>query len=130
MAIAMGWRKPDNVAGSSAPAIMIGIFVASGGLLFGYDTGTINGILAMTSFKNQFSTGYRQDNGSLALEPSQTAIIVSILSLGTVAGALLAAPFGDIFGRRKSLIGAVTLFNFGCVFQVCAQAIPMMLAGR
>lgn len=27
------------VAGSSAPAIMIGLFVATGGLLFGYDTG-------------------------------------------------------------------------------------------
>jgi glycerol uptake facilitator-like aquaporin len=39
MAIAMGWQKPDNVAGSSAPAIMVGLFVASGGLLFGYDTG-------------------------------------------------------------------------------------------
>lgn len=39
MAIAMGWHKPDNVAGSSAPAIMVGLFVASGGVLFGYDTG-------------------------------------------------------------------------------------------
>jgi len=39
MAIAMGWHKPDNVAGSSAPAIMVGLFVATGGLLFGYDTG-------------------------------------------------------------------------------------------
>jgi len=35
-------RPPANllpVAGSSAPAIMIGLFVATGGLLFGYDTG-------------------------------------------------------------------------------------------
>ena len=39
MAIAMGWHKPDNVAGTSAPAIMVGLFVATGGLLFGYDTG-------------------------------------------------------------------------------------------
>ncbi|CAI4218904.1 unnamed protein product [Parascedosporium putredinis] len=39
MAIAMGWKKPDNVAGTAAPAIMVGLFVASGGLLFGYDTG-------------------------------------------------------------------------------------------
>ena len=39
MAVAMGWRRPDNVAGSSIPAVMIGMFVASGGLLLGYDTG-------------------------------------------------------------------------------------------
>lgn len=130
MAMAMGWRKPDNVAGSSAPAIMIGIFVASGGLLFGYDTGTINGILAMSSFKDQFSTGYRGSDGALALTPYETAIVVAILSLGTVLGALLAAPLGDSFGRRKSLIGAVTVFNFGCIFQVCAKDIPIMLVGR
>lgn len=129
MAFAMGWRKPDNVAGSSAPAIMIGIFVASGGLLFGYDTGTINGILAMTAFKEQFSTGYSR-NGSPSISPSETAIIVAILSAGTVVGALIAAPVGDYWGRRKSLIGAVTAFNFGVIFQVCAQAIPMLVAGR
>ncbi|KAG6368664.1 hypothetical protein INS49_002877 [Diaporthe citri] len=129
MAFAMGWRKPDNVAGSSAPAIMIGIFVASGGLLFGYDTGTINGILAMSAFKEQFSTGYTR-NGHPSISPTQTAIIVAILSAGTVVGALLAAPVGDYWGRRKSLIGAVTAFNFGVIFQVCAQAIPMLVAGR
>ncbi|KAI7779814.1 hypothetical protein LA080_000312 [Diaporthe eres] len=129
MAFAMGWRKPDNVAGSSAPAIMIGIFVASGGLLFGYDTGTINGILAMSAFKEQFSTGYTR-NGHPSISPTQTAIIVAILSAGTVVGALLAAPVGDYWGRRKSLIGAVTAFNFGVIFQVCAHAIPMLVAGR
>lgn len=90
---------------------------------------TINGILAMRAFRDQFSTGHT-DAAGLALSPSETAIVVAILSVGTVIGALLAAPVGDHFGRRKSLIGAVTVFNFGCIFQVCAQAIPMMLIGR
>lgn len=90
---------------------------------------TINGILAMTAFKEQFSTGYSR-NGSPSISPSETAIIVAILSAGTVVGALIAAPVGDYWGRRKSLIGAVTAFNFGVIFQVCAQAIPMLVAGR
>jgi MFS transporter, SP family, sugar:H+ symporter len=29
-------KKPDNAAGSAAPAIIIGMFVAFGGVLFGY----------------------------------------------------------------------------------------------
>lgn len=41
------FNKPDDVAGSALPAILIGAFVAFGGVLFGYDTGTIGGILAM-----------------------------------------------------------------------------------
>ena len=29
-------KKPPHVAGSAAPAIIIGLFVAFGGILFGY----------------------------------------------------------------------------------------------
>lgn len=29
-------KKPDSVAGSGAPAIIVGLFVAFGGILFGY----------------------------------------------------------------------------------------------
>lgn len=98
-------------------------------LLIRFMSSTINGILAMTAFKEQFSTGYTR-NGQPAISPTQTAIIVAILSAGTVVGALIAAPVGDFWGRRKSLIGAVTAFNFGVIFQVCASAIPMLVAGR
>ncbi|KAK2003855.1 glucose transporter rco-3 [Colletotrichum falcatum] len=129
MAIAMGWQKPDNVAGSSAPAIMVGLFVASGGLLFGYDTGTINGIISMTAFRRDFTTGYTE-NGLPTLSPAESSIIVAILSAGTVLGALLAAPMGDTWGRRISLILSVGVFSFGGIFQVCAHDIPMLLVGR
>jgi hypothetical protein len=40
-------RKPADVPGSAVPAIIVGLFVSFGGILFGYDTGTISGILAM-----------------------------------------------------------------------------------
>ena len=30
-------KKPDNVEGSAVPAILIGLFVAFGGVLFGYE---------------------------------------------------------------------------------------------
>ncbi|PFH57696.1 hypothetical protein XA68_14675 [Ophiocordyceps unilateralis] len=129
MAIAMGWRKPDNVAGSSTPAVMVGLFVASGGLLFGYDTGAINGILAIPEFKRQFSTTCRR-NGEADLCPRELSIVVSILSAGTVVGALLAAPAGDSFGRRITLLLAVAVFCVGAICQVCADAIPLLLVGR
>ncbi|KAI1174305.1 general substrate transporter [Nemania sp. FL0916] len=131
MAMAMGWHKPDNVAGSSAPAIMVGLFVATGGVLFGYDTGTINGILAMKSFRDQFSTGYRHEtDGELDLRPDQIAILVGILSAGTFAGALLSAPFGDWIGRRLSIIASIGIFIVGVIFQVTANTLPLLLPGR
>jgi MFS family permease len=84
----------------------------------------------MESFVKQFNTGARNTNGDITLAPSQTAIIVAILSAGTFIGALFGAPLGDTFGRRKSLIGSLGVFCFGVIFQICAQAIPMLLAGR
>lgn len=131
MAIAMAWHKPDNVAGSSAPAIMIGLFVATGGLLFGYDTGTISGVVAMRAFRQQFSTGYVDPtDNELSISPSQSAQVVAILSAGTFFGALLAAPMGDHIGRRISLIIAVGIFCIGVALQTAAMHIPMLIAGR
>lgn len=84
----------------------------------------------MGSFKDQFNTGYESSSGNKTLSPSQISIIVAILSAGTVVGALFAAPLGDWLGRRISIIGSVCVFCFGVIFQVCADAIPMLLAGR
>lgn len=130
----MGWRRPDNIAGSSAQAIMVGFFVATGGLLFGYDTGTINGILAMDSFLYQFAVGGSVERTPTSTPPplpvSQQAIIIGMLSIGTVLGSLLAAPTGDHFGRRKSLIASVGVFVFGAIFQICSTNIATLLVGR
>ena len=91
---------------------------------------TINGIIAMRSFMDQFSTGYRDKNDMPAFTPEQISIIVAMLSAGTVVGALVSAPVGDYFGRRLSLIGAVAVFCFGVIFQICANDIPLLLVGR
>ncbi|KAI6774473.1 hypothetical protein HG531_001322 [Fusarium graminearum] len=132
MARAMGWHKPENFAGSSIRAILVGLFVSSGGLLFGYDVGVINGILAMDVFQNDFATDQtcRDENDHIDLCPIDSSLIVAILSGGAVVGSILAAPAGDSIGRRKTLFLAVVTFCIGAIFQVCAQATPMLLVGR
>lgn len=128
----MGWqlKAPPGTPGKSWPAIVIGLFVAFGGVLFGYDTGTIGGILAMDYWRNQFSTGYRDSTGHLDVTSSQSSEIVSILSAGTFFGALTAAPFGDFMGRRMALIVSTFVFIFGVILQTAATAIPLFVAGR
>lgn len=84
----------------------------------------------MRSFRDQFSTGFRDASGQLDLRPDQISITVAILSAGTFAGSLLAAPFGDWIGRRLSIIASIGVFILGVIFQVTADALPLLLAGR
>ncbi|PCG94524.1 Major facilitator superfamily domain, general substrate transporter [Penicillium occitanis (nom. inval.)] len=123
-------RQPEGTAGKAWPAILISGFVAFGGILFGYDTGTISGILAMPYWDKTFSTGYRDATGNLTITSSQSSAIVSILSAGTFFGALGAAPMGDFVGRRWGLIASTGVFSLGVALQTAATAIPLFLAGR
>ncbi|KAI9789463.1 MAG: High-affinity glucose transporter rgt2 [Peltula sp. TS41687] len=118
-------KKPEGVAGSAWPAILIGLFVAFGGVLFGYDTGTIGGILEMPYWQRLFAKGNHTN-----ITSSEKSLIVSILSAGTFFGALLASPMGDLTGRRWGLIYSTFVFTFGVILQTAATAQPMFIAGR
>jgi SP family sugar:H+ symporter-like MFS transporter len=105
---------------------LVGFFMAFGGVLYGYDTGTIAGILTMKFWKKGFST---QPDGSITA--SEDSLIVSILSAGTFFGALLAAPLADKLGRRMGLLIAVGgVFNFGVILQTASTSQPLFIAGR
>lgn len=124
-------KRPEEAAGSAAPAIIIGLFVAFGGILFGYDTGTISGILAMKYWRELFSTGFINEKDHLPdVTANEASVIVSILSAGTFLGALTAAPVADFTGRRWGLIISTGVFSIGVVLQAIATAIPMFCAGR
>ncbi|KAI5920936.1 general substrate transporter [Camillea tinctor] len=122
--------KPEQDAGKAWPAIVIGLFVAFGGVLFGYDTGTISGILAMEYWQALFSTGYVNSSGHPDVSPSQSSAIVSILSAGTFFGALASPLFADNIGRRMALIASSFVFILGVILQTAAVALPLFLAGR
>jgi SP family sugar:H+ symporter-like MFS transporter len=109
-------------------AIVVSAFAAFGGFLYGYDTGTISGIIAMNYFKQTF--GVLQANGQYILPSASTSLIVSILSAGTFFGALLGYPASDFLGRRWGLILACAIFSVGVVFQTAASSLPLFVVGR
>lgn len=84
----------------------------------------------MQTFRDDFSTGYIANNGKPDIYPSQVSLIVAMLSVGTAVGALLAAPAGDYWGRRLSLIAAIGIFCIGAIFQLCATNVPILVVGR
>ncbi|KAJ4401744.1 Plasma membrane low glucose sensor [Neurospora sp. IMI 360204] len=124
------FQRPPDEKGSVWFSVLIGVFVAFGGLLFGYDTGTINGVITMKYWDEHFSTGYTDAKGKLTISPSQQSLIVSILSAGTFVGALASPLLADRMGRRWGLIISPWIFNAGVMMQVVSFAIPLFVAGR
>ncbi|KAI4720891.1 general substrate transporter [Aureobasidium sp. EXF-10727] len=122
-------RRPEGEVGAVWPAIAVGTFVAFGGVLYGYDTGTISDILAMDYWLKLFAT-HTDATGAPIITASQSSEIVSLLSVGTFFGALLAAPSGDFLGRKLGLMAWLCVFCVGVVLQTAATAIPLFVAGR
>jgi len=115
----------EKKAGSTWMGIFVGLFAAFGGILFGYDTGTIGGIMAMP-----YVTSHFPDNKK-SFTSSETSLIISILSVGTFFGALSAPLMSDRLGRRWTLIIATLgIFNLGVILQTASTSIPLLVAGR
>ncbi len=122
MAEAAGEVQTDTAASSSARRrsrylIAVGLVIMLAGALFGYDQGVISG--ALTGIQKQFHVG------TLLLE-----VITSWVTLGAMAGALVAGWMADRLGRRLTIIAAAILFVIGALGEALAPGTPVLVIGR
>ncbi|AET41356.1 sugar porter family MFS transporter Ecym_8060 [Eremothecium cymbalariae DBVPG len=110
---------------SNRMSFVVGIFVATGGFLYGYDTGLINSITEMDYVKTHFSTHAGQ------FTAREMSILVSFLSLGTFFGALGAPLLADTYGRKSTIIfSTFFVFTVGTALQVAAHELKLLVIGR
>lgn len=126
------FKADEKTEGSTFMAIFVGLFAAFGGVLYGYDTGTISGIMAMKYVLQHFPEDHPGVNGGEGVFSSKEhSLIVSILSCGTFFGSLLAPYISDSIGRRWTLIIATSIvFNLGVILQTASTGIKLLVAGR
>ncbi|MDX3380680.1 sugar porter family MFS transporter [Streptomyces niveiscabiei] len=88
-----------------------------GGLLFGYDTGVINGALP-----------YMKDD--LGLTPFTEGMVTSSLLLGAALGAVVGGRLSDARGRRRTILGLAVLFFAGALGATLAPSTAAMVVAR
>ncbi|KII90366.1 hypothetical protein PLICRDRAFT_52109 [Plicaturopsis crispa FD-325 SS-3] len=102
-------------------AIMLALVASMGGFIFGYDTGQISDILLMDDFLQRFATCSSPDDASqCSFSVVREGLIVSLLSIGTLAGALIGAPTADWLGRRYAMVSECMLFIVGVIIQLAS----------
>ncbi|RDB21794.1 High-affinity glucose transporter ght2 [Hypsizygus marmoreus] len=110
-------------------AILLALVASMGGFIFGYDTGQISDILLMNDFRLRFATcGTPGDVATCEFSTVRAGLIVSLLSIGTLVGALCGAPTADYLGRRYAMVVECGLFIIGVVIQVTATGVWQQFA--
>ena len=93
----------------------LAVLACIGGFLFGYDTSNIGSALGFIPYHlSSFATGY----------------LVAGASLGAAAGALVAGPLTDHFGRKILLITDAAIYAVGSILSAVTVDAGMLLASR
>lgn len=87
----------------------------------------------MPDFMRRF--GQASDDGmggtTYSFSPVRSGLIVGLLSIGTLVGALIAAPIADKIGRRLSVSLWCTVVSLGFVIQIASDtAYEQLIVGR
>ncbi|WP_405514055.1 sugar porter family MFS transporter [Streptomyces canus] len=96
---------------------VITLIATFGGLLFGYDTGVINGALP-----------YMTDD--LGLTAVTEGMVTSSLLLGAALGAVIGGRLSDARGRRRTILALAVLFFVGALACTLAPTTAVMVVAR
>jgi len=102
---------------SSAFVVKVSLVAALGGLLFGYDTAVIAGVI-----------GYLQKR--FELSPIMTGWAASSAIWGCAFGAMMAGYLSDRFGRKKVLIVTAILFIISSIGAMVPRNLAEFLTAR
>ncbi|CAG8287300.1 unnamed protein product [Penicillium salamii] len=117
-------KGPGDLVDTPIPLLtwrscVMGLFVSMGGFLFGYDTGQISGFLEMKDFLERY--GELGPDGDYHFSNVRSGLIVGLLSIGTLIGALVAAPIADRLGRKWSISAWSMMVCVGVTIQISSS---------
>ncbi|KAF2364015.1 Sugar/inositol transporter [Trinorchestia longiramus] len=110
-------KSTTEQGGLTLPMLVLTLFSAIGGLLFGYDTGVVSGAMLLVRHDLSLTTLWHE-------------LIVSATVAAAWASALVAGPVADHFGRRKVILLTSVLFVLASAIMAAAPEKVTLLCGR
>ncbi|MCJ7696028.1 MAG: sugar porter family MFS transporter [Anaerolineaceae bacterium] len=97
--------------------IVIASIAATGGLLFGFDTGVISG--AIPFLQDYFE-----------LTDSQVETVTALGLIGAVVGAIVTGRLSDYLGRKKVILASAFVFATGAIWTGFAPTVTQLMISR
>ncbi|KAK0612694.1 Low-affinity glucose transporter HXT3 [Lasiodiplodia hormozganensis] len=96
----------------------MGAVASMGGFMFGYESGHISGIMAMSDFKHRFG-----DQADGTFGPARSDTIVALLCIGTLIGCLCSASLADRIGRKFSISLSAFFYIIGVIIEITSSRV-------
>lgn len=100
--------------------VLASLAISIGGLINGYDTGSIGAVISMSQF--EATIGH--------LSPTLVGFTVSLIMLAGAVPSVFAGWLADHHGRLKTILLGSVLFCIGALLQGAAYGLPQFLLGR
>jgi SP family myo-inositol transporter-like MFS transporter 13 len=116
-------KRGEDFIEDSTPGLFLNLCVvatAIGGMLFGYDTGVISGVLVVLG----------DDLDGRFMSHGEKELITSLCAAGAFIGAIIAGITADKYGRKPAIWFASVLFTIGAVVQATSYSLIQMCVGR
>lgn len=124
----VNFNEEEEYVSSYLPITCYSLLIALGGLIFGYDIGTIGGLVDLPSLNSRYGDNVQINPANFT--PIVKGALVSVSCLGGFTSGILAAKLIPAIGMRSTVFVSMLMYITGNTLILFADSWEMILCAR